>query len=128
MWYGKANERARGGQTYLVVGEHADGADEHRGVCYELLELRELWGVMVADELKRANRKRGSQYLWKGRRWSGTALCTTRISLSTSTERLFACTMRLYSGFKCAGSAIAAAVDGFASYFSISWVQRQGSA
>jgi hypothetical protein len=53
--------------------------------------------------------------------WHASTLCTIRISLSTSTERLLACTMRLYSGFMCAGNDMASAVLGFASYFSISY-------
>ena len=40
-------------------------------------------------------------------------LWTTKISLSTSTERLFACTMRVYSGFECTGKDICSAVLGF---------------
>src|SRR6266851_2754964 len=48
------------------------------------------------------------------------ALCTTRISLSTSTERLFAWTITLYSGFECSGMDIASLDDGLAWYFSIS--------
>lgn len=47
-------------------------------------------------------------------------LFTMRISLSTSTDRLFACTITLYSGFECAGSTICAADDGFSRYLSIS--------
>lgn len=52
--------------------------------------------------------------------YNSSTLFTMRISFSTSTDRLFACTMTLYSGFECAGSTICAADDGFSRYLSIS--------
>ena len=44
-------EREKRG-AHLVVREHADRADVHVGVRDELLELGELWGIMISDELE----------------------------------------------------------------------------
>lgn len=74
---------------------------------------------MVTDELSRSMSSKMDMH-WRRR----LTLCTTMISLSTSTERLFAATIKLYSGLECVGCAICSGVLGFASNFSISCMNK----
>lgn len=97
--------------TDLVIGQFSNGFDVHVWVGDESFQFRELWSIVVSDKLHPARedpiRNRHTE--------DGiTTLCTTRISLSTSTERLFAWTMTLYSGLECTGMDIASLDDGLA--------------
>lgn len=95
--------------TYIAVSQTSDGLDVHYGICNKLLEFRESRGVVVPDELKAYRLGHWTEVCQNER-----TLFTMRISFSTSTDRLFACTIRVYSGFRCAGRAMISGGEGFA--------------
>jgi hypothetical protein len=45
---GRTNNRQR---AHLIISQHTDRLDEHGRVYNELFKLRELWSIVVPDEL-----------------------------------------------------------------------------
>lgn len=84
------------GLTHFGITKDPNCADVHLRILYELLQFWELRRVMVSNELL----VYVSMDAVHTRLYDRRTLFTTRISLSTSTARLFAWTMRLYSGFE----------------------------